>query len=420
MKPTFLRAGLVAGLMLGATMMMAPAVLAAPRQPPMSKEVNRALTHAQKYFANKDYQSALQAIEDAQKVGDATPYDKLMTARFMMQVQIALKNFEAADVAAEAAADTDPSVIPDDQKEAVYKPALQLAMNSKHYDKALKYAKALEALKIPLDANFKSLIVQAYYFGGDTDGAKAMAQQSIDAATAAGQVPNRNDLDVVMNVEVKAKDEEGAEKTLEQLVKYYNTPEDWKQIISISFGSKGIRDIDALYLGRLMFLINPNPSSINASIVGSIASKMGYYGDAVKAEQAGGTGFPSPDANAAKDKASIQKQIEAGASQGGLYNIKLAEALYGYGMYAEAEAAAEQAQSKGGATDPTEIPMVLGMSQAAQGKYQEALDSFAKVTGGGPATPRIVRLWTYYVKSKMPQTNTASAQPAQAPAPTQQ
>jgi hypothetical protein len=56
----------------------------------------------------------------------------------------------------------------------------------------------------------------------------------------------------------------------------------------------------------------------------------------------------------------------------------------------------------------------------ALGNYQDALDSFAKVTGGGPATARIVRLWTYYVKSKMPQTNTASAQPAQAPAPAQQ
>lgn len=414
MKRTILRAGLVASLMLGAAAMTAPAVYAAPKQPPMSSSVNKALSEAQKAFAKQDYQAALAAVQKAQQTSSPTPYDTLMTNRFMMQVQIALKNLDAAAVAAEAAADTDPAEIPDDQKEAVYKPALQLAMNSKHYDKALKYANALSALNLPLDAQFKSLIMQAHYFGGDLDGAKAIAQKNIDAAKAANQTPARNDLDVLMSVQVKAKDEAGAEDTLEQLVHYYNEPDDWKQIISVSYGIKGIRDIDALYLGRLMFLVEPTPPATDASIVGSVASKMGFYGDAVKAEQAGGAGFPSPDANAQKDKASIAQQITAGQKQGGVYNIKLAEALYGYGMYAEAQTAAQLAQSKGGVTDPTEVPMVLAMSLAAQNKYQEALDQFSKVSGGGPATPRIVRLWTYYVQSKLAPATTAAAAPAPA------
>ncbi len=412
MKRTLLRAGLVASLMLGAAALASPAAYAA-KQPPMTPSVNKALAAAQKLYGNKDYQGALAEIQKAQAVSDPTPYDKLMTNRFMMQVQIALKDLNAADVAAEAAADTDPAEIPDDQKEAVYKPALQLALNSKHYDKALKYAKALEALNLQLDANFQSLVMQAHYFGGDLEGAKAMAQKHIDAAKAAGQKPNRNDYDVIMSAQVKAKDEAGAEATLEQLVADYNDPDDWKQIISVSYGQKGIRDIDALYLGRLMFLVEPNPPANDASIVGGVANKLGFYGDAVKAQQAGGTGFPDANANAQKDKASIQQQIAAGAKQNGTYNIKLAEALYGYGMYAEAEAAAHQAESKGGVADPTEVPMVLGMAQAAQGKYQDALAQFAKVQGGGPATPRIVRLWTYYVKSKMGPATTAAAAPAQ-------
>jgi tetratricopeptide (TPR) repeat protein len=413
MKRTLLRAGLVASLMLGAAAIASPAAHAATKQPPMTPSVNKALSEAQKLYGKQDFQGALAEIQKAQQVSDPTPYDKLMTNRFMMQVQIALKDLNAADVAAEAAADTDPANIPDDQKDAVYKPALQLALNSKHYDKALKYAQALEALNQPLDANFQSLVMQAHYFGGDTEGAKTLAQKHIDAAKAAGQKPNRNDYDVIMSAQVKAKDEAGAEATLEQLVADYNDPDDWKQIISVSYGQKGIRDIDALYLGRLMFLVEPTPPANDASIVGGVASKMGFYGDAMKAQQAGGTGFPSPDANAQKDKASIQQQIAAGAKQNGTYNIKLAEALYGYGMYPEAEAAAHQAESKGGVADPTEIPMVLGMAQAAQGKYQDALAQFAKVQGGSPATPRIVRLWTYFVKSKMAPATAAAAAPAQ-------
>jgi hypothetical protein len=415
MKRTLLRAGLAASLMLGAAALTAPAAFAA-KQPPMTAAVNKSLATAQKLYGNKDYAGALAEIQKAQAVSNPKPYDTLMINRFMMQVQIALKDLNAADVAAEAAADLDPEVIPDDQKEAVYKPALQLALNSKHYDKALKYAKLLEAMPTPQDAQFQSLIMQAHYFGGDQEGAKAMAQKHIDAAKAAGQKPNRNDYDVIMSAQVKAKDEAGAEATLEQLVADYNDPEDWKQLISVSYGQKGIRDIDALYLGRLMFLVEPTPPANDASIVGGVASKMGFYGDAMKAQQAGATGFPDANANAQKDKASIQQQIAAGAKQNGTYNVKLAEALYGYGMYAEAETAARAAESKGGVADPTEVPMVLGMTLAAQNKYQESLDQFAKVQGGGPATPRIVRMWTYYVKSKMGPATTAAAAPAPAPA----
>ena len=215
MKRTLLRTGLAASLMLGAAALASSAAHAATKQPPMTPSVNKALSEAQKDFGKQDYQSALAAIQKAQAVSDPTPYDKLMTNRFLMQIQIALKDLNAADVAAEAAADMDPADIPDDQKEAVYKPALQLALNSKHYDKALKYAKALEALPTPLDASFQSLVMQAHYFGGDTEGAKALAQKHIDAAKAAGQKPARNDYDVIMSAQVKAKDERSEEHTSE-------------------------------------------------------------------------------------------------------------------------------------------------------------------------------------------------------------
>jgi hypothetical protein len=44
--------------------------------------------------------------------------------------------------------------------------------------------------------------------------------------------------------------------------------------------------------------------------------------------------------------------------------------------------------------------MVLAQSQTMQGKYDDALASFGKVTGGGPATARVARLWTDYVNVK--------------------
>ena len=82
---------------------------------------------------------------------------------------------------------------------------------------------------------------------------------------------------------------------------------------------------------------------------------------------------PIPPPRADADKKTIPAQIAAGPKQNGKYNVKLAEALYSYGMYPEAEAAARAGHHKGGATDPTEAPMVLGQALAAQGKYDDAI-----------------------------------------------
>jgi hypothetical protein len=78
----------------------------------------------------------------------------------------------------------------------------------------------------------------------------------------------------------------------------------------------------------------------------------------------------------------------------------LAEALYGYGMYREAEAAATLAIQKGGNADASEAPMVLGQALTAQKKYDDAVTAFGQVSGGGPATARIARLWADYARIK--------------------
>ena len=44
--------------------------------------------------------------------------------------------------------------------------------------------------------------------------------------------------------------------------------------------------------------------------------------------------------------------------------------------------------------------MVLGQALTAEGKYDEAIAAFGQVTGGGPATSRIARLWQEYATIK--------------------
>jgi hypothetical protein len=325
--------------------------------------------------------------------------------RFAMSVHVGMNDYPGADVEAEAAADSDPSLIPDAEKGGLYKTALQLAAMQKHNDKAMKYAKLLQNTTPPPDAESQEMIIRALYNGGDYANATGMAQKNVDAAKAAGKAPNRTDLDIILASQVKQKDEAGAEGTLENLVASFNLPEDWNQIMGVSLTTKGMRDIDYVYMGRLMLVNGAKISSTDAQLVGGVANKLGLYGDADAIQKMGG---PAPDARIAADKKSIPAQITAEAKQGGEYAVKTAEALYGYGMYPEAEAAARLAQTKGGAKDPTEAPMVIGMAQAAQGKYADAVTSFTGINSTNPASARVVRLWGYYVKFKANPTTAAA------------
>ena len=195
----------------------------------------------------------------------------------------------------------------------------------------------------------------------------------------------------------------------------FNDPRDWTQMIDVALSSKGLRDVEVIWLGRLLFQTGATASTEDASLVGSDRQPPDLLRRCAEvAQQHGGSGFPDPTARAAADKKTIEAQIAAGKKQNGQYNAKLAEALYSYGMYPEAEAAAKLAMEKGGAKDSTEAPMVLGQSLVAEGKYDDAIAAFGQVQGGGPATARITRLWVDYanIKKNPPVPDTASAAPA--------
>ena len=228
----------------------------------------------------------------------------------------------------------------------------------------------------------------------------AAAKQRIEADKKAGRVPDRNTLQMLLAAQSALKDEAGMADTLEEQAADYNDPADWAEIIDITFGTKGLRDQDAIWLGRLMYVVGARVAPANANTVGTIASQHGFFGDAVNANAHGGQVDPDPAPRADADKKTIADQIGQQQAQDGAYNAKLAEALYGYGMYREAEAAAKLAMQKGGNPDPSEAPMVLGQALAAQGKYDEASAAFGQANGGGPVTPRIARLWADYARIK--------------------
>jgi hypothetical protein len=391
----YLLAALTAGLLFGA----APGAMAvdAPKPPALTRDVHKALVDAQTARGKKDYPAALAAIAEARKVSSRTPYDDLEINRYEMSVQIEAKDLTAAAVPAEAAADADPAAIPETEKGPVYFAAVQFALMAKHNDKAAKYARLLLTTTPPPDKTQLSYVIQALFSGGDYAGSAALAQKNIDAAKAAGTKPSKEDLNAVLNAQIGLKDEVNAEKTVEELIANYNTTAQWDQILSVAMTTRGMRDMDYIYLGRLMVQQGHTITPNDALLVGTTANKLALYGDADTMQKSGG---PAPDPRAVADKKSIPAQITASAKQGGEYSVKLAEVLYGYGMFPEALTAAQLAKTKGGVTDPTEADMVIGMIQIATGQYAEAGKTFAGITAANPASARVVRLWGYLAKIK--------------------
>jgi len=397
MTSKFLLAAASAAFLMGAA---STAMAADAKAPKPTAAVLKNLQVAQTANTKKDYPAALAALDAAKKVSDRTPYDDYLIARFSTSVHIGMQDLDAAGVDAEAAAEIDPTAIPDNEKGPVYNTAMQLALRAKHNDKAVKYAKLYMTTTPPPSGKDLETVTMALYQGGDYAGATAMAQKNIDTAIAANQKPPRTDLDIILASQVKQKDEVGAEKTLETLVANYNMPDDWNQIMGVALTTKGMRDVDYVYMGRLMFLQGGKVSPTDASLIGSTASRLGFLGEAAQAQKLGGTGFADPGPKIDADKKTFAAQVAAGPKQNGVYNVKTAEAAYGYEMYADAETLAKQAKAKGGVPDATEPDMVLGMAQAAQNKYAEAAQTFASINQPNPASARVVRLWTYYVKAK--------------------
>ena len=406
------RAPLKAALLAAAASL---ALLATPAAaaPSLTRGVNNALAEAQKANNAGDAAAATAALEKARGVSGKTDYDDYMINSVAVTVAVKAQNLAAAATAAEAAADS--PAVPEDQKQATLRTALILANNQKHFDKSVVYAKALAATN-PTDATSNTAIIQAYYFAKDYPDASAAIQKRIDADKAAGKPIDRQSMQMLLDIKVAQKDEAGAEMILEQLVAAYNDPADWTQMIDVAISSKGIRDVEVVWLGRLLFASGAKPSQQDVDLFGSTASRLTFFGDAQIAKQHGGTGYPDPGPRAEADKKTIQAQIAAAQKQNGNYSAKLSEALYSYGMYPEAETVAKLAVTKGGATDPTEAPMVLGQSLLAQGKYDDAIAAFGQVQGGGPATARITRLWVALanIKKNPPAPPaTAAAAPAQ-------
>ncbi len=416
MKTRFVRAALAVCLLGSAAVLatassVSPSVAAEPAGPKVSPPVGKLLTGAKKLMEAKDFAGALVLIKQAQALPDQTPIDSYEINDFLAITAFNLNDHATADTAFEAMADL--PAMPDAEKAGTLHNAALFATEAKHYDKAIKYGKALIAMGGPADAPVLGVLSQAYYFTNDFADAEAAALQSI-AATAPGAAPNRGALAIALSSELKQKKQDEAFKTLETIVTYYDESDQWAQLVDVSLGIKGIKDLDALNLYRLKLAAKGASAPDDYTVMAALALQNGYPVEAQSVLEAGiaagkvtntgkaGQQLADARARAAKDRATLSS-FEAAAvkSPNGELDVKLAETLYGYGRYADAVTAARRGLGKGGAkTDANEANMVIGMSLAMQGNNTDALATFDNIKNGSPSVMRAQHLWSLYAGRK--------------------
>jgi tetratricopeptide (TPR) repeat protein len=130
----------------------------------VSPAIKAYLQSAQRYIDAKKFDSALDIAKKAQNIS-VTDYEKLKSNQFLILVNMGLNDTAAAAMAAEAAADL-PS-IPETEQADIYTNAAILADAAGHYDKAAKYARQMQDLKLN-DERSQRIITRALLDGAKT------------------------------------------------------------------------------------------------------------------------------------------------------------------------------------------------------------------------------------------------------------
>jgi hypothetical protein len=421
MTMRFARAALTACLLgtaalAAVTVSTAPAVAAKPTGPGVSAPVGKLLQQAAPLLAT-DPKAAMDLIKQAQALPDPKPFDTYKINEFLGQAAIKLNDHATAATAYEAMAES-PSladVTPDERAQTLRIAAL-LANEVKHYDKGIKYALAFNALGGAPDPLILTSLAEAYYFTNDFADADATAQKVIDA-TPAGQAPDRNAIEILLESKLKAKKQDEAIAVLEKMVTYYDDPDYWNEIIENSTAVRGIKDTELLHIYRLRLVTHAKGHPDDYTLSAQLALSLSYPVEALAIADASDGGVKQVGqladlrGKAAKDR-SIVGQFDALAKKSptGELSVKLAETYYGYGNYAQAEDAARAAIAKGGAkTDVNEANMVLGEALLAEGKTADAVAAFNALKNPSPGYARAQHLWLLYANRKY-----ASAEPAPA------
>ncbi|MGH6873051.1 MAG: hypothetical protein ACREHE_16265 [Rhizomicrobium sp.] len=378
----------------------------------LTKDVATAIMAAQKAAQGGDMPGALVQIKVAQAVPDRTPHDDFVINQFLSVVAANLHDYPTSMTSYEAMfASPDFDTLDKDSQKGAYYNAVIVADNLQQWQKAINFGIKLETYAGNDESTYTVMAI-SYYSLNDKANATVYAQKAVDFAKAHGKNAPEQSLQLVANAEA-ASNPAAALATIESLAVEHNDPDVWHRLIQHALGDRNVKEIDALYMYRLQYMAGAMQQGDDFTVMAQLCGQLGYPTEEVKvyeqgmasgklsAGQAGGLSKARKDA-AGDERILGSLAASADKSKTGELAVKLAEDYWGYGRYADAETEANAAIAKGGMKDASEGLMILGQAQVAQGKFDDAVATFAKVTGG-PSRMATAHLWSLYAQARKKQ-----------------
>jgi tetratricopeptide (TPR) repeat protein len=339
-------------------------------------------------------------VKEADAAKDKTPFEQYMISKYtgFIYVNQPMPDYEAATVAYNQQVDT--GAAPEGEKATMYSVAMRLNYQAKDYAKVIQDASELQKFQ-PIDDVGQLVLIQAYYNTMDFANAATAAKAQIAAKQAAGMKPGEDVLGLLLNAQIRTKDEAGARQTLDTMASVSKKPEVWEQVMDFTLGQQGMTDHNLLNLYRLAMLVGTMKDTDFAAMA-TIDLQNGLPQEAkavlTKANKSGEL-LTQANQMAARDQQSLNDlAAEAAKQTNGEIDIKLGESYFTYGRYDEAIAALQKGIEKGGLKDMADAQTTLGLVLWTAGKKAEAVAAFEKAAAAGGATGQVAHTWSLYGK----------------------
>ena len=358
--------------------------------------LGKLLNDAMKGIDAKDFKTAQEKVEEADKIKDKTPFEEYQVAKYFGFIAI---NEPMPDYAAAAKAynrEVASGGVPEAEKAGMYNVAARLNYQEMNFPEVIKDSAELQKLQ-PLDDTGYLVLIQSYYNTNDFANAADTAKKEIAAKVASGMKPSEDVLGLLLNSQIKNKNEAGAREALDQLAMVSTKPEIWGQEMDFVLGTQGITDHQLLNAYRLSMLAGTMKDTDFAAMA-TIDLQNGLPKEAIAVLTKGNkSGDLMTQANGLAMRDDLNAlAAEAAKQTNGEVDVKLGESYYTYGQYDKAIAALENGIKKGGLKDPADAQTTLGIAYLAAGQKDKAVAAFDQAAKAQGAGAQVAHAWSLY------------------------
>jgi tetratricopeptide (TPR) repeat protein len=378
------------------------------------KEVGEPLQKAQQQINQKNFKSALDWIQKAEKASDKTPHEIVLIEQMRGSAAQGAGDNAGAIKAYEAVVASG-AVSGQEQARMLYTVA-SLYYTVKDYPKTIatlaRYSK-----EGGTDPAARTLLEDTYYASGDFANTAKEVSEDVKATEKAGKVPTEKQLTLLETCYLKLNDKVLTATMMEKLVTYYPKPDYWNALLHNMLTKPGFADRLQTDVYRLRQATGTLTKAEDYTEFAQLVLADGIPGEAKTvmdkgtAAQLVGTGTGIEADREKRLLALIAKTIDedqkalpkaaadAPAAKDGTPLVVTGFDYVGYGQFDKGLPLMEQGFQKDGLKHPDDVKLHIAYAYLQAGKKDKAISWFKQVQGTD-GTADLARLWLLQVNSK--------------------